>query len=479
MLLVAGGDHAPFLQPAPKSLDVLAVGVDPTRASHGHTPVAGSTSVIWRIVVVGGGAGGLELVTGLGDTLGRRGKAEVTLVEKARTHLWKPLLHEVAAGSMDLDDHALDYLAQAHWHHFRYRVGEMIGLDRRAKEVRLGATHDEEGRLVTPERSVPYDTLVLAIGSRSNDFGTPGVARHAIALDTPDQAARFHRRLVNACLRAHTQDEPVRPGQLHVAIIGAGATGTELSAELHRTARALVAYGLDRIDPDKDIKITLIEAAPRILPALPERLSAATIALLRGLGVDVRTGARVTEVTSAGVQLADGSFVPSELVVWAAGVKGPDVLADLDGLEVSRTDQLVVTPTLQTTRDPDIFAIGDCAWLQLGGHDRPLPPRAQTAHQQATHVLGQIRRRLKGRPLQPFVYRDFGSLVSLGHYSTVGNLMGFIVGKSMFIEGWFARLMYRSLYKMHQRALHGWTKVALETFARSLTRRTEPHVKLH
>ncbi len=413
-----------------------------------------------RIVVVGGGAGGLELVTRLGDTLGRRGKAEVTLVDRARTHLWKPLLHEVAAGSMDLDDHALDYLAQAHWHHFRYRVGELTGLDRGAKEIRLAATHDEEGRLVTPERTVPYDILVLAIGSRSNDFGTPGVARHAIALDTPEQATRFHRRLVNACLRAHTQDQPVRPGQLHVAIIGAGATGTELSAELHRTARAVVAYGLDRIDPEKDIRITLIEAAPRILPALPERLSAATMALLRKMGVDVRTGARVTEVTDQGVQLADGDFIPSELVVWAAGVKGPDVLADLDGLEASRANQLVVTPTLQTTRDPAIFAIGDCAFLIPEGHERPLPPRAQTAHQQATHVLAQIRRKLKGQPLKPFVYRDFGSLVSLGHYSTVGSLMGFIVGKSMFIEGWFARLMYRSLYKMHQRALHGWPKVA-------------------
>jgi NADH dehydrogenase len=449
--------------------------------SPAETPVTRTTAgaVLPQIVVVGGGAGGLELVTRLGDKFGKPGKADITLVEKARTHLWKPLLHEVAAGSMDLDDHALDYLAQAHWHQFRYRYGEMVGLDRAAKRVLLGATHDEDGRLITPARAVRYDTLVVAIGSRSNDFGTPGVAEHAIALDTPDQAARFHRRLVNACLRAHTQVEPVRPGQLHVAIIGAGATGTELSAELHRTARALVAFGLDRIDPNKDIQITLIEAAPRILPALPERLSAATTALLRELGVDVRTGAKVTEVRADGVQLASGDFVPSELVVWAAGVKGPDVLANLDGLEVSRSNQLVVEPTLLTTRDPDIFAIGDCAFLLPPGHERPLPPRAQTAHQEASHVLRQIRRRLHGRPLVPFVYRDFGSLVSLGEYSTVGNLMGFIVGKSMFIEGWFARLMYRSLYKMHQRALHGPLKVLLETVARVITRRTEPHVKLH
>ena len=432
-----------------------------------------------RIVVVGGGAGGLELVTRLGDKLGRSGKAEVTLVEPARTHLWKPLLHEVAAGSLDLDDHALDYLAQAHWHHFRYRIGEMIGLDRAGKRVLLAASYDDEGRLVTPERSFPYDTLVIAVGCRSNDFGTPGAKEHTISLDNPDEAARFNRRLVNACLRAHTQAESVRPGQLHVAIIGAGATGTELSAELHRTARSVVAYGLDRIDPDKDIKITLIEAADRILPALPPRLSATTAQLLQGLGVDVRVNARVTEVRSDGVQLASGDFIPSELVVWAAGVRGHDVLANLDALEVSSSNQLMVTPTLQTTRDPDIFAIGDCSYLVPEGETRPLPPRAQTAHQQATHVLAQIRRRLKGQPLQPFVYRDFGSLVSLGEYSTVGNLMGFIAGKGMLIEGWFARMMYRSLYKMHEIALHGYFKVFLGTLSRILSQRTEPRVKLH
>jgi NADH dehydrogenase len=432
-----------------------------------------------HVVVVGGGAGGLELVTRLGDKLGKRKKAQVTLIDRARTHLWKPLLHEVAAGSMDVDEHDLDYLAQAHWHHFRYRFGEMIGLNRANKQVRLAATFDEEGRPITPERSFTYDTLVIAVGCRSNDFGTPGAKEHAIALESPDEAARFNRRLVNACLRAHTQVEPVRPGQLHVAIIGAGATGTELSAELHRTARSVVAYGLDRIDPDKDIKITLIEAADRILPGLPPRLSETTLRLLQGLGIDVRVNARVTEVSVDGVRLANGDFIPSELVVWAAGVRGPDVLAELAGLEVSRSNQLVVRPTLQTTRDADIFAIGDCAFYLPAGASRPVPPRAQAAHQMATHVFRQVRRRLQGQPLQPYVYKDFGSLVSLGEYSTVGNMMGFLAGKSLFIEGYFARLMYRSLYKMHETALHGWFRVSLGTLARLLTRRTEPHVKLH
>jgi NADH dehydrogenase len=432
-----------------------------------------------HIVVVGGGAGGLELVTRLGDTLGKRKEARVTLIEKARTHLWKPLLHSVAAGSMDPSEHELNYLAQAHWHHFRYRLGEMIGLDRAKKEVCLAATHDEEGRQITSPRSFRYDTLVIAVGSVTNDFGTPGAAEHAVPLETPEQAVRFNRRLVNACIRAHSQEGPVRPGQLHVAIIGAGATGTELAAELHRTAREIVAYGLDRVDPEKDIRIILIEAAPHILPALPERISEKTLGLLKDLGVEVRTGARVSEVRADGVQLADGSFVPSELVVWSAGVKGPEFLRDLDGLEVNRINQLVVTPTLQTTRDPDVFAMGDCAACPREGHAAPVPPRAQAAHQQASFLVKQLRRRLDGKKLEPFVYRDFGSLVSLGEYSTVGNLMGFLVGKSMFIEGYFARLMYRSLYKMHEMALHGGSKTALGALARGLSRRAEPQVKLH
>lgn len=435
-----------------------------------------------RIVVVGGGAGGLELATRLGDTLGRRGQASVELVDRARGHLWKPLLHEVAAGSMDVDEHDLDYLAQAHWHHFRFRYGEMTGLDRRRREVLLAPTFDEEGREITPRRRIPYDTLVIAIGSVVNDFGTPGVKEHAIALDSAEQAARFNRRLVNALLRAHTQEGPVRPGQLDVAIIGAGATGTELAAELHRTARAMVAFGLDRIDPEKDITITLIEAADRILAPLPDRIAEAAARLLQDLGVRIRTGARVAEVRADGVRLTDGGFIPAELVVWAAGVKGPDVLRGLDGLEVSRDNRLVVLPALQTTRDPDIFAIGDCAWCPRDParpEAGPVPPRAQAAHQQARHMLGQIRRRLAGQPLRPFLYRDFGSLVSLGEYSTVGSLMGFLSGRSMVVEGWFARLMYRSLYKMHEWALHGAARTVLSSLARMLTRRTEPRVKLH
>jgi NADH dehydrogenase len=432
-----------------------------------------------RIVVVGGGAAGLELVTRLGDRLGRRSLAAVTLVECARTHLWKPLLHAVAAGSLDPGEYEVNYLAQAHWHGFRYRLGAMTGLDRIKKEVHVAATFDDEGRQISPARSIGYDTLVIAIGSVTNDFGTPGVAKYAVQLETPVHAELFNRRLVNACLRAQTQTEPVRPGQLHVAIVGAGATGTELAAELHRTIREVIGYGLDRIDPERDVRVVLIEGAPRILPGLPQRISDATHRLLDEMGVEVRTGARVTEISADGIKLADGSFIASELVVWAAGIKAPEVLQGLDGLETNRINQLVVEPTLQTTRDPDIFAIGDCAACPRPGTSAPVPPRAQAAHQEASHVAAQIGRRLRGIPLQPYTYRDFGSLVSLGKWSTVGNLMGFMFGRGIFVEGLFARIMYRSLRLMHEQALGGTRRALLALVARALAHRIDPPVKLH
>jgi NADH:quinone reductase (non-electrogenic) len=432
-----------------------------------------------RVVVIGGGAAGLELATRLGHRLGRRGRASVTLVDCARTHLWKPLLHAVAAGSIDPGEYEVNYLAQAHWHGFRYCFGEMIGLDRASKEVHLAAAFDDEGRQITPPRAIGYDTLVIAIGSVTNDFGIPGVVEHAVPLETPAQAERFNRRLVNACLRAQTQEGPVRPGQLHVAIIGAGATGTELAAELHRTIREVVAYGLDRIDAHRDIRIVLIEAAERILPGLPERISEATHRLLEEMRLEIRTAATVTEITAEGIKLADGSFIASELVVWAAGVRGPAVLGQLDGLEVNRANQLVVEQILQTTRDPAVFAMGDCAACPRPGVSTPVPPRAQAAHQEAAHLAGQIERRLRGQKQQPYVYRDFGSLVSLGKWSTVGSLMGFMFGRSIFVEGLFARMMYRSLRFLHDRTLNGTLQTILAWLARMLAHRTGPMVKLH
>ncbi|PMS37235.1 NADH dehydrogenase [Trinickia symbiotica] len=450
-----------------------------------------------RFIVVGGGAGGLELATRLGDRYGGRKRksaqrALVTLVDRYPTHIWKPLLHEVAAGSMDPFTQELEYPAQARWHGFEFQQGELIGIDRAAKRIMLARVIDDDGAEILPARELEYDTLVIAIGSTTAFFGVPGAEEYSIALDTVEEAERFRKKLIAACMRAEHQvhvtvqdgpdTSPESEPRIQIAIVGGGATGVELSAELRNTAQVLSAYGLHKLDPSHDIGLVVIEAGPRILPALQERVSSATAELLRNLGVKLMTGERVAQIAPGFVRTASGKTVRADLTVWAAGIKAPSVLSRLDGLPVTKLGQLVVRRTLQTEADDDIFALGDCAacpWPSHDGNDRKVPPRAQAAHQQASFLLRAFANRLDGRPLPEFTYRDFGSLVSLGHFSAVGNLMGGVIGGSMLVEGLFARFMYMSLYRLHIAALHGYPRMMLDTVAHWLRRTTLPRVKLH
>lgn len=437
-----------------------------------------TSSQLPRIVIIGGGAGGIELASRLGASLGRRKRARITLIDCSLTHLWKPLLHEVAAGTLDSYEDALDYLAQARWRGFEFRLGRFDGLDREHKLVHLAPTLGVDDTVIIPERTISYDVLVIAIGSVTNDFGIPGVREHCTFLDNREQADRFQQRLLETYMQAQTQGVPAHSGLLNVAIVGAGATGVELAAELHHTARQFVAYGFDRIVPEKDVKLTIIEAANRILPALPARLADPAAEELKHLNVAIYTGKRVTRVTQNGLYMHDGMFVHAALKVWAAGIKAPDFLKEIGGLETNRINQLVVRQTLQTTRDDDIYALGDCASCPRPGHDRPVPPTAQAAHQQAAVLARTLKRRLKGKPPKAFVYRDYGSLVSLSEYTTVGNLMGNLTG-NIWLQGWIARVVYRTLYRLHQKAVFGAVRTFLVAAADFLTRPTRPRTKLH
>ncbi|MFL9990103.1 NAD(P)/FAD-dependent oxidoreductase [Paraburkholderia sediminicola] len=447
-----------------------------------------------RFIVVGGGAGGLELATRLGDRYSpHKNKggvhAQVTLVDRNPTHIWKPLLHEVAAGSMDPFTQELEYAAQARWHGFEFQQGDLTGLDRANKRLTLGTVLDDDGAELLPERQLEYDTLIIAIGSTTAFFGVKGASEFSLALDTVSQAERFRKRLIAACMRAeHQVHEPVEAAsgtspssepRIQVAIVGGGATGVELSAELRNTAQVLSAYGLHKLDPRHDVGIVLIEAGPRILPALQERVSTATAELLTKLGVKLMIGETVAEVAPGMIRTASGKTVRADLTVWAAGIKAPAILSELDGLPVNRLGQLIVRRTLQTEVDDNIFALGDCAACPWPGNERNVPPRAQAAHQQASFLMKALAARLENKPLPEFTYRDFGSLVSLGHFSAVGNLMGGVIGGNMLIEGLFARFMYMSLYRLHIAALHGYARMVLDTFAHWLRRTTLPRVKLH
>lgn len=414
-----------------------------------------------RILIVGGGAGGLELATRLGRTLGKQGKATITLVDKNLTHLWKPLLHEVAAGSLNTSENELNYVAQAKWNHFNFEIGTFCGLDRDAKQIQLAAIQNDKGEEVVPPRSLDYDTLVLAVGSRTNDFGTQGAAAHCIFLDNLQQAVNFHQMLLNHYLAAHSTHKEQTEGKISVAIVGAGATGVELSAELHHAARELAAYGLKGIRPE-NMDITLIEAGPKVLPALGDRISKPVHETLEKLGVTVLTSAPVQEVTAEGMKIVDGRFIPASLKVWAAGIRGHAQMKGIAGLETNRIDQLIVRQTLQTTLDDNIFAFGDCAACPLSeGNERNVPPRAQAAHQQASMLTKSLIGRLEGKPLLKYKYRDHGSLVSLSLFSAVGNLMGNLMG-DVKLEGWLARMFYISLYRMHQVALYGAFRTLLD-----------------
>nr|WP_145548155.1 NAD(P)/FAD-dependent oxidoreductase [Variovorax boronicumulans] len=426
-----------------------------------------------RLLVVGGGIAGLEIATVLGrQWRGRPGAPTVTLLDRDAAHVWKPMLHTIAAGTRDIATQQTTYVAQARDAGFVYQPGALSGLDRQRRVVQVAPLHAEDGRLLVPARALPYELLVLAVGSQANDFGTPGVAEHCHAIDSRLQADAFCREVRLRMLQCVAMGQP-----LSIAIVGGGATGVELAAELVQLTETAEAYGARGLA--NRITITLLEAGPRLLAAFPRDISAATQQRLHSLGVRVRTGTQVQAARAEGLELADGSLLAATLQVWAAGVKGPAVLAGLDGLETSRSQQLVVKPSLQTTRDDAIYAVGDCASLTLPGSERPLPPTAQVAHQQARHLVRHLPEVLaSGRPVPPFRFRDFGALVSLADYDAFGSLGRFGFFDGGIVRGRLAQLSHAMLYRSHQARLHGFWRGGLLWLADRIQARVRPPIRL-
>jgi len=431
-----------------------------------------------QIVVVGGGAGGLELVRRLGARFGRR--CDIILIDKNHTHIWKPLLHEVAAGTLDANLDEVGYRTHCHRWHYRFFYGTLEGLDRANRRVIVAPMYDEDGRELIGRHEVRYDYLVLAVGGICNDFGTPGAREHCLFLDDRVQADRFRARLLNQCLRVSRamMADPKADAHVQIAIIGGGATGVELAAELYSAAAGLRHYGLEVFDEDR-LEVTLIEAGPRLLPQLPERLSDPAREELEKLGVRVLLDSKVVSISAHEVCLGNGETISADLIVWAAGVKGPEVLRNLDGLRIAPSGRLEVRQTLQTTEDDRILAIGDCCHCVMPGAKGPVPPRAQAAHQMATTAYHNLVRLISGREPRPFVYHDHGSLVSLSRFSTIGSLMGNLVGGKMAIEGRIARFVYTSLYRLHLFAIHGWLRGMGLIMIGKVNQVVRPRLKVH
>jgi NADH dehydrogenase len=428
------------------------------------------------VVVVGGGAGGLELACKLGRRLG---PGRVTLIDCRLFHVWKPSLHEVAAGTLDIHQEGLSYLMLAHDNGFDFVYGAMLGLDPRARTVTVAAVLGEKDDLIIPQRQIPYTRLVIAVGSTANYFGIPGAAEHALALNGPEDAERFRLRMLKIMALTDLQKQTKPSAGLDIVIIGGGATGVELAAELREASKVHGNYGFRRLDPDRDVRITLLEGSARILEPLQEKVATAAVDLLHARHVRVVTGCRVARIEPDRVEDVSGNHYPADLCVWAAGIKAPAFLATL-GLPVSRSGQLDVDANLLVKGHTDIFAFGDCAAC-IGPDGRQVPPRAQSAHQQADYLVDTLLRLQAGKPTnpRPYIYKDYGSLVSLGTRSSVGSLMGSLFRATWFVEGLFARMMYASLHLMHHQAVLGTVRTGVLAVARFLVKRATPLVKLH
>lgn len=426
-----------------------------------------------RVVIVGGGAGGLELATRLGRTLGAQHKARIVLVDASPTHIWKPLLHEVATGALNTGEDEVNYFAHGYRNGYDFEYGAMIALDTSRRAVRLAAIHGESGDLLSPEREIDYDWLVLAVGAEANDFGTPGVAEHAQFLNTPADAEVLRRRVLELAFRVSSGQ---RNG-LSIAIVGGGATGVELAAELNHTMCELHHYGA-RLQPER-VHISVIEGGERILAAAPPSLSAYAEDKLATRNIRVLTRTRVAAVEADGVRLADGGRVDADLVVWAAGVKASPWLARL-GLPQGRLGQIKVDGFLRCAGVDCVYAIGDCAEAPDGDSGRTLPATAQVAHQEAQWLAAELSRRIAGRPSRPFAFKPQGMMVSLGKHSAVGSLAAIVGPKRDYhVEGRGAKLIYASLYRMHQATVHGRLLAVLLYIGDKLRRAARPALKLH
>ncbi|TFZ05947.1 NAD(P)/FAD-dependent oxidoreductase [Ramlibacter henchirensis] len=424
-----------------------------------------------KIVIVGGGVAGLVLATQLCRRRTREPRPEVVLVDRSFAHVWKPMLHTFAAGTREATLQHVPFLAHAARCGFRYMPGALDAIDRERRVVRLAPLTGSGEDQLLPAREVPYDALVLATGSKANDFCTPGVSEHCAFIDDLSQAEAFNRSFYERILQAAAQGRP-----LDLAVVGGGATGVELAAELTQWAEQMQAY--NNTPMPARVRITLLESGPRLLAGFAEPVSAAALGQLRALGVQVRLGTRVVSADQHGFELAGGGRIDAQLRLWAAGVRGEGGVAVAARLEINRVGQIVVGPTLQSSVDARIFALGDCASLTPRGAGAALPPTAQVARQQALHASRAIPRLLAGASVPVFRYRDLGALVSLAKYNAYGTLGRRGLLKGRLLEGAVARAGHALLYRLHQVELHGLARAALVWASDVLARAARPRIRV-
>ena len=374
-----------------------------------------------RVVVIGGGFGGLQVVKEL-----RRHPVEVTLIDERNFHLFQPLTYQVATGALSPSDVTYPLRAVfAHDDNVRVLLARVQGFDLAERRVRLEPDQAHH----TPD-TVPYDSLVVAAGSSYSYFGHDAWREVALEVKTLESATTVRSRVLQAFERAELSDDDAeRSAEMTFVVVGGGPTGVEIAGQIAELCRETLTGTFSRIDPGQ-ARIRLVEAGPRILAAFPERLAGRAQRGLERLGVEVTVDHEVVDIDPDGVSLetkaGDEQRVTARTVIWAAGVRASELagaLADGSATTIDRSGRVTVTPELTLPGHPEVFAIGDMAAVSDGaGGVRDLPGLAPVAIQEGAHVARTIRRRLRGEPDRPFHYVNKGNLATIGRGSAVADL---------------------------------------------------------
>ncbi len=417
----------------------------------------------FSVVIVGGGAGGLELAAGLA----KDGCKDILLIDHNTSHVWKPRLHEMAAGLGFGEVDALSYAGLAEKWGFAYQQGELHSVSPDDGAVTLAAIENEGGVVVVRQRRVAYKCLVLAIGGSVPDFGTEGVLEHAFRLVDGNDAERLFKRFSQGLL-ACSLSGAGRP--FEIVIVGSGATGVELAAHLKQDHLCAALAPRSALP---EIRVTIIEAAEQILSGVQDDVRRDVRGRLENIGIRIETGKQVSRLTADDVQTKDGTLYPSDLTVWTTGTVGPPVSEQIGSLETNKRGQWLVTSTLQTTTSNAIFALGDCCALK----DDPAPTTAQAAGEQAEHLIANLPRWLAGEPVAHFKFQNKGTLLSLGAGGSIANLKKSF-GDDILINGRLARAAYQGLYRQHQYHILGLVKGTEEVVAVIFEKAIGPRLKV-
>lgn len=358
-----------------------------------------------RVVIVGAGFAGLWAARALAGA-----PVEVLLIDRHNYHTFLPLLYQVAAA--EIEPEAIAYPVRAilrRYDNARFQMAEVQAVDWNARLVR------------TAQGDIPYDFLILALGSASHFFSIPGAAEHAFRLKAMDEAIALRNHILGCFERASGEPDSARRRRLLTfAIVGGGPTGVEFAGALAE----LIGGSLPRDYPCLDfreVRIVLIEAMEALLSGLPQRLQAYALARLRRMGVEVWLQAPVSQIEPHAVHFRDGASLPTETVVWTAGVQGEPRVKEW-GLPIARGGRVAVQPTLQVPGHPEVYIAGDLAYLEEGG--APLPMVAPVAVQQGQWAAHNILRQVRGEEPQPFRYRDHGTMVTIGRNAAAAYVFG-------------------------------------------------------